>query len=226
MQITYKTALEIITHEAIVREAYKDSVGVWTWSVGITSASGHSVDRYIRRPQPMTHCLEIFAWALEKYAADVREAFSGHDLTEAQFAAALSFHYNTGAIGRATWVTQWKQGRIADAKKGIMQWNKPPEIKERRKKERDLFFDGAWSQSGFATEYTEVRDNGSIVWGSAKRVNVEDALKKAMENAGKVPAPPDVPSEPEPPEPRQSGILAAIMSVIMAILATLTGKRA
>lgn len=218
MNITYKTALEIITHEAIVREAYKDSVGVWTWSVGITSASGHDVERYIGRAQPMEHCLEIFAWALEKYADAVRDAFKGHELTEEQFAAALSFHYNTGAIDRATWVTQWKQGRIADARKGIMNWNKPPEIKERRKKERDLFFDGKWSQSGFATEYPEVRDNGSIVWGAAKRVNVEEALRAAMEAQDEptpdpaIPQPPDVEPVPEPPV--KQGFWATIIAAI------------
>ena len=52
--ITVKIAQEIVSHEAIVREAYKDSVGVWTWSVGITNASGHKVfPRYKDNPQSL-----------------------------------------------------------------------------------------------------------------------------------------------------------------------------
>ena len=96
MKLTPKIVLEIASHEAIIRSAYKDSVGVWTWSAGITSASGHSVERYIDNPQTMQKCLEIYVWLLgEKYAPAVDKAFAGHVLTEAQYAAALSFHWNT-----------------------------------------------------------------------------------------------------------------------------------
>lgn len=35
MEVTYRIALEVAYHEALVRRAYKDSVGVWTWSVGL-----------------------------------------------------------------------------------------------------------------------------------------------------------------------------------------------
>ena len=52
--ITYKTALEIASHEALIRQAYKDSVGVWTWSVGLTSATGHDVLRYKANPNPLS----------------------------------------------------------------------------------------------------------------------------------------------------------------------------
>ena len=103
--ITLRVALELLSHEAIVREAYKDSVGVWTWGVGVTDASGHKVQRYIDSPQTIERCLEIYVWLLRtRYAPAVRKAFEGHNLSEHEFAAALSFHYNTGAIGRATWV--------------------------------------------------------------------------------------------------------------------------
>ena len=35
MQLTPKIVLEILSHEAMVRQTYKDSVGVSTWSVCI-----------------------------------------------------------------------------------------------------------------------------------------------------------------------------------------------
>lgn len=189
MEITYKMALEVITHEAIVRQAYKDSVGVWTWGVGLTSKSGHSVERYIGNPQPMQKVLEVFVWALQKYADDVEAAFAPVKLTEAQKAAALSFHWNTGAIKTATWVKSFKQGNIAAAKKEIMNWKTPAEIIPRREAERDLFFDGKWSQNGKAVEYTKLTSKSTPVWSSRTTVDIEAPLKAAMgQNATEKPA--------------------------------------
>jgi lysozyme len=174
-------ALELISHEAIVQEAYKDSVGVWTWSVGITDKSGHSVMRYKDNPQPVERCLEVYLRLLrEKYIPSVVKAFEGFVLTEAQFAAALSFHYNTGAISRASWVTKVKTGDIAGAKKAFMEWRKPPEIVERRGKERDLFFDGKWSSDGKATVYQVSKPSYSPKWSSARRVDVTADLDRLM----------------------------------------------
>jgi hypothetical protein len=79
------------SHEAIIRQAYRDLEGVWTWSVGITSGPGHGVERYIGKPQPLSHCLAVYAWALNRYAEAGQAAFNGYPLTKAQFTAALSF---------------------------------------------------------------------------------------------------------------------------------------
>lgn len=193
-KITVKVAMEVASHEAVIRQAYKDSVGVWTWSVGLTNATGHDVERYIGNPQPMQHCLEIFIWALEKYADKVNETFKGHNLSEAQFAAALSFHWNTGAISRASWVKRWKAGDIPGARKAFMSWNKPPEIKKRREKERDLFFDGKWSNNGKMAEYTKLTSNKTPVWGSRVERNVANDIEAIInKNPVKTPANPAKP---------------------------------
>ena len=98
-KITPRIAAELIAHEGIVREAYKDSVGVWTWSIGVTDASGHLVGRYKDNPQSLERCFEIFEWLLRtRYLPAVQEAFAGHELKEHELGGALSFHYNTGAI--------------------------------------------------------------------------------------------------------------------------------
>lgn len=181
-KITIKTAREIISHEAIVREAYKDSVGVWTWSVGITSRSGHKVyPRYKDNPQSIKRCLEIYLWLLRKnYAPAVRLAFNGFALTEEQFAAALSFHYNTGGIGRATWARQWREGEIDAARTSFMNWKSPPEIIPRRKKERDLFFDGRWSNDGKASVYPVKKPSYKPDFRNGKRMSVNAALKELL----------------------------------------------
>lgn len=193
MKITAKVALEVATHEAIIRQAYKDSRNVWTWSVGLTKASGYDPTRYIGKPQPMDDCLAAYIEALRRYAADVRRAFKGHNLSESEFAAALSFHWNTGAIGRASWVKSFKAGRRADAQKQIMQWTANPELRKRREAERDLFFDGRWSQDGKITEYTRVTKRHTPVWKSGKRVDVTREIERLL---GHVPA--DVPEPAEP----------------------------
>lgn len=182
-------ALEVCTHEAIIRRAYKDSKGIWTWSAGITDSSSHGVKHYINNPQTMERCLEVYIWLLDRYADDVKLAFAGHKLTKAQFVAALSFRWNTGKINKATWVTQWKSGRVKAARRSFMAWKIPSEIIERRKDERDLFFDGKWSNDGKATEFTRLRFNSSPDWSSAKRVDIKPALKAIFDINNQVPTP-------------------------------------
>jgi GH24 family phage-related lysozyme (muramidase) len=155
--ITERIMLEIIEHEGIVPQAYKDSVGVWTWGVGVTDASGHRVKRYRNNPQTIERCLEVYEWLLRvKYLPAVLRAFDGHDLSEAELGAALSFHWNTGAIERATWVKSFMVGKRTLAMAQIMNWCKPPEIRTRRRAEQRLFFKGLWSSDGIVPVYTGV----------------------------------------------------------------------
>lgn len=181
-QLTARVAQELISHEAIVQEAYKDSQSIWTWSVGITNASGHAVyPRYKDNPQTIEKCLEIYVWLLNKnYIPGVEKAFAGHPLSEAQFAAALSFHYNTGKIGSATWVGKWKSGDRPGADAAFMSYNKPAAIIGRRTKERDLFFHGTWSNHGKATVYPVSKPSYHPNWGGAHQVDVSAILTKLI----------------------------------------------
>ena len=145
---------EILQHEGLAREAYRDSVGVWTWSVGITDASGHKVARYRDNPQSIEHCLEVFVWLLEtRYLPAVLAAFGAFEPEEHQLAGALSFHYNTGAIGRASWLKRFLDGDAEAARAAILDWRRPPEILPRRRRERDLLFDAKWSGDGKMAVY-------------------------------------------------------------------------
>ena len=156
--LTPAILLEIIEHEGIVTEAYKDSKGIWTWGVGVTDASGHSVERYKDNPQTVARCLEIYVWLLrEKYLPAVLAAFDGYPLAEHELAGALSFHWNTGAIKTADWVEDVKRGDRDAARASILNWRSPPEILSRRSAERNLFFDGQW-----------VSDGRVAVWGVSK----------------------------------------------------------
>lgn len=176
--LTKRAMIEIVSHEGIVLESYKDSKGIWTWGIGVTDASGHTVSRYKDNPQSIAKVVEIYKWLLEtKYLPPVLRAFKGTTLTEAQLAAAVSFHYNTGGISRASWVTSFKEGKIAQARREFLQWKRPPEIFERRKKEAALFFDELWSNSGLVTVYTKVnKPSYTPNWKSAKRIDITKEL--------------------------------------------------
>jgi lysozyme len=179
--INLRIALELIEHEAIVQEAYKDSEGIWTWGVGVTNASGHNIDRYRDNPQTIARCIEIYLWLCQKkYGPEVIEAFKSHALTESQFAAALSFHYNTGAIGRASWVSAFLRGDIAEARERFMDWRRPSSIIERRKKERDLFFDGKWSQTGTAMVWPVRKPRYTPDWSKGTRRDVSADIQEAL----------------------------------------------
>lgn len=177
-RLSTRTMAEIISHEGIVPEAYKDSKGVWTWGIGVTDASGHKVLRYKDNPQPLRKVFDIFDWLLRtKYLPDVQRAFT-RPLTEEQLTAALSFHYNTGAIGRAEWVKSFNKGKDDLARDQIMNWKTPKEIIKRREKERDLFFDGKWSNDGTALIYSQVnKPSYTPKQSSAERINIEEELK-------------------------------------------------
>lgn len=180
-ELTQRAAAELVGHEAIVLEWYKDSVGVGTWGIGVTDASGHLVGRYKDNPATMERVLQIFVWLLRtKYLPAVLKAFGDFQLNEAQLAAALSFHYNTGAIGRASWVRSVCEGKPTTARKQFMEWRKPASIIERRQKECDLFFDGKWSGDGTALVIPVNKPSYQPSFRRAKRVNIMSDLAKAM----------------------------------------------
>lgn len=179
-KVDHQVALEVASHEAIVLETYKDSVGVDTWSVGLTNASGHNVVRYRKAPSTLQHAINVYVWALERYADQVRDAFGAYPLTKAQFTAALSFHWNTGAIKRASWVKSVLRGDNVKAHKEFMNWVTPREITKRRERERDLFFDGVWYNKGKMLHYTKVRANGNVDWSSGVLRDVQQEIFQAF----------------------------------------------
>ena len=181
-EITMKVALEVAHHEAVIRQAYKDSEGVWTWSVGLTSNSGHRVERYIGKPQPMGYCLAVWIWAMAKYANTVSDVM-GSDLPENVFAAALSFHWNTGAIRRASWVRAFKAGDMRNAERRFMLYRNPPEIIGRRKAEADLLFRGKWSNTGEMLEFTRLTRRNTPDWSSGRKFDARPILRPIMEEA-------------------------------------------
>jgi lysozyme len=170
----------IASVEGIVLELYYDSVGVATWSVGITSASGHSVERYRRKPSTVERALEVYIWLLKtRYGPRVVRAFKDTMLTEAQFTAALSFDWNTGGIHRASWVKHFIEGNTAAARSSIMNWKTPPSIIGRRKHEQTMFFENMLPITTTMTRY-DVTSSLRPKWSSARRIDVSREITNIL----------------------------------------------
>lgn len=59
-----------------------------------------------------------------RHAADVARALGEAPTTQAQFDALVSFHYNTGAIARATLTKKHIEGNYAAAEREFARWNR------------------------------------------------------------------------------------------------------
>ena len=180
--ITARVALEIASHEALVRQTYLDSVGVPTWCVGMTDATGHKVSRYWNNPQSLQKCMDLYVWALDNYANAVRNRFADCTLSEAQFTGILSWTWNVGEgwLDRASWINRFKIGDFKEAERRFLLFNKPPEIRGRRRKEADLIFRDKWTNDGTMIEYTRVTSRRTPDWRSAKRINVDTEMGRAI----------------------------------------------
>ncbi len=103
-------------------EAYPDpGTGGAPWTIG-WGATGPGIG-------PATvwtraQCDERLARDVERHAADVARAIGDAPTSQAQFDALTSFHYNTGAIARATLTQRHRAGDFAGAEREFARWNK------------------------------------------------------------------------------------------------------
>lgn len=175
MKVSRQGLAELAAHEGVVPMPYKDSVGVWTFGVGHTKWAGdpnpYSLPK--GKAQPLEYVFEVFERDVEKYAAAVRRAVKV-PVSQHEFDALVSFHYNTGAIARASLTRLLNQGDRKAAARAFMNWTKPKEITERRQKERDLFEFGRYGD-GVVTVW-KANSAGRVLWGTGDRVNILEYL--------------------------------------------------
>lgn len=166
-------------HEGIVPAPYKDSVGVWTYGIGHTLGAGYPDPSKMARGMPdnidaaLRDVFDLFRGDIAKYEAAVNRAVKV-PVTQAQFDALVSFHYNTGAIARASFVKKLNAGDEVGAAAGMMAWSKPASIIARRKAEQTLFARGIYP-TGTATVW-KVDSNGRVIWKTAKRLTKDQVL--------------------------------------------------
>lgn len=178
MRVSKRGLVELASHEGVVPMPYKDSVGVWTFGVGHTRYAGDPNPASLPKgkEQPLSYVFEVFEKDVEKYARDVRRAVKV-PLKQHEFDALVSFHYNTGAIARASLTRYLNAGNKSAAARAFMNWTKPKEITARRQKERDLFEKGKYGD-GNVTVW-KASSSGRVLWGTGRRVNMWDYMDGA-----------------------------------------------
>ena len=185
----------IVLHEGIVPAPYKDSVGVWTYGIGHTAAAGSPNPENLARGMPpdldaaLRHAFRLFADDLARYEADVTRALRVK-VTQSEFDALVSFHYNTGAIGRAQLTAHLNAGFRPKAADAFMGWKKPKEIIPRRKAEQALFAKGIYP-TGKATVW-QVDHNGKVIWRAVRTMTAAEiiaAMQSPAPVTTRIPAP-------------------------------------
>lgn len=109
-------------HEGVVLKAYRDPVGIWTIGAGLTKASGVVTPKGGMLLTP-SQASNLLAEALHRnYEPTVNVEMPG--ALQEEFDGAVSFHFNTGAIKRASWVKFWRSGNWSEVKRRLGLWNK------------------------------------------------------------------------------------------------------
>lgn len=108
--------------------AYQDAVGVWTIGYGITNMD-RGIGFVVKKGVTIT--VDQAEWLLytslrRNYMPDVERALQVDKCAHPQgaFDAAMSFHYNTGAILRSSWPKSLMAGALAAAKANLMSHNR------------------------------------------------------------------------------------------------------
>jgi len=111
-------------------EAYPDpGTGGDPWTIGWGATGRDNNPRRYGRIGPGTvwtqaECDARLADDLMRYAADVARAIGDTPTSQSQFDALVSFHYNTGAIVRATLTRKHVARDFSGAAKEFARWNK------------------------------------------------------------------------------------------------------
>jgi lysozyme len=129
----------LMEREGCKLKAYKDSVGVWTIGVGHTSGAGPPV---VKSGMTITQAEAdaIFADDVAEFEAEVDQLLTG-ECEPHQYDAyvSLAFNIGGGAFASSTTLERFNRGDLAGAAEAILWWNKPPEIKSRRRGEHQQF---------------------------------------------------------------------------------------
>lgn len=126
-------------------EAYPDpGSGGDPWTIG-WGATGMGIVRGTVWTQDQ--CDARLAADLAIYSQEVARALGGAPTSQAEFDALVSFHYNTGAIARATLTKHHRAGRKSAATAEFARWNRAagnilPGLVNRRRAEAALYSQG------------------------------------------------------------------------------------
>jgi len=112
----------MLAEEAIVLAAYNDGTGTMTIGAGHTAAAGPPAPR-AGATISLTEAINIYRNDLAKTESQVQAAVRAV-LSQHQFDALVSWHFNTGAVSSATLTRKLNAGDAAGAAAEFARWNK------------------------------------------------------------------------------------------------------
>jgi GH24 family phage-related lysozyme (muramidase) len=136
--------LDLVKHfEGFYPTAYKDPVGVWTIFWGHTGLQHRDGTVYPGRSGTREEGERLLRYDMNQFERRV-ETFVKVPLTDNQFAALVSFDFNTGGLGRSTLLKKLNAGDYTGAANEFLKWIRGggrvlPGLVRRRKSERNLF---------------------------------------------------------------------------------------
>lgn len=156
MQTSPKGIAALEEEEGVVLKAYLCPAHHWTIGAGLTAASG-----VVKPKAGMVITKDAATYLLSKalrqnYEPTVEIAMSvvsGSKVTrpkQHEFDAGVSFHFNTGAIKRASWVKKWlADAARRDVRAALLLWTKGggkvlPGLVKRRERESAMLLDGVY----------------------------------------------------------------------------------
>lgn len=189
MRTSDRGIIAIIGHEGIVPGPYLDTATppVWTWGIGHTAAAGAPNPAAMPRGMPadldaeIAAALQVFAGDLGRYEAAVRAALKV-PVVQHQFDALVSWHYNTGAVARASLTKRINAGNMSGAAAAFMDWRRPASIIARRSAEQRLFRDGIYPETSLTV--WRVSPAGRVIFRPARTLTPAEALVMMGSAAG------------------------------------------
>jgi lysozyme len=136
--------LELLKHfESCYLEAYLDPVGIWTIGYGHTGLVHNDGTVKAGRKVTRAQAEELLAHDLGVFGPDV-EKLVKVAINDNQFAALVSFHFNTGGLAKSTLLKLLNGGEHFGAAAQFERWNKAGGkvlrgLTRRRLSERNLF---------------------------------------------------------------------------------------
>lgn len=136
--------IDLIKHfEGCYLEAYKDTVGVWTIGYGHTGLTHRDGTVKAGRRITQAEAEELLRYDLRNFSKRVQEG-TAVPLNDDQFAALVSFDFNTGGYLKSTLRKKLNAGLYEEAANQFLLWDKAggktlKGLTRRRRSERNLF---------------------------------------------------------------------------------------
>ena len=191
MQTSSAGIATLVAEEGEVLRAYRCPAGKWTIGVGLTGNSGvikPHAGMVITREESRRLLSLSLSRAYEPTVEITMAKLSGSTVVrpaQHEFDAGILFHFNTGSIGRASWVKRWKSGAAPAAIRAALGlWNKGggrvlPGLVKRRDREADILLLGK-----YPVKVRETVVDGWAAWGLALSAEEKSAARAALSKLG------------------------------------------